>query len=71
MPALAENLSGNDLRIVLESFCKDIVDVVVAQLGYSHAGVWSAIEERIPDYRPSSRTKDWEEEVRMIPWARR
>jgi len=65
-PLLAENLSGNDLRIVLESFCKDIVDVVVAQLGYSHASVWSAIEERIPAYRPSSRTKDWEEEVRLM-----
>lgn len=63
---LAENLSGNDLRIVLESFCKDIVDVVVAQLGYSHAGVWSAIDERVPTYRPSSRTKDWEEEVRLL-----
>jgi hypothetical protein len=49
---LVENLSGNDLRIVLESFCKDIVDVVVAKLGYSHADIWSAIEERIPAYRP-------------------
>ena len=63
---LAENLSGNDLRIILESFCKDIVDVVVAQLGYSHGGVWRAIEERLPAYRPSSRTKNWEEEVRLL-----
>lgn len=65
-PLLAENLSGNDLRVVLESFCKDIVDVVVGQIGYDHAEVWSAIEERIPAYRPSSRTKDWDEEVRLM-----
>jgi hypothetical protein len=64
--SLAENLSGNELRIVLESFCKDIVDVVVAQLGYIHADIWTAIEERIPEYRPSSMTKDWEEEVRLL-----
>ncbi|MBX3733962.1 MAG: hypothetical protein KF791_15405 [Verrucomicrobiae bacterium] len=65
-PVLSAGLTGNDLRIVLESFCKDIVDVVVVQLGYSHSDVWGAIEERIPDYRPSSRTKDWEEEVRVM-----
>lgn len=65
-PALAEHLSGNDLRIVLESFCKDIVDVVVAQLGYSHADVWSAIEERVSTYQPVSRTRDWDEEVRLL-----
>ncbi|MEP6937636.1 MAG: hypothetical protein ABI871_06170 [Chthoniobacterales bacterium] len=65
-PTLAKNLSGNDLRIVLESFCKDVLDVVVARLGYTHADVWRAIDERVPDYRPSSRTKDWDEEVRRL-----
>ncbi len=65
-PTIAGNLSGNDLRIVVESFCKDIVDVVIAQLGYSHAEVWNTIEQRIPGYRPSSRMKDWEEEVRLM-----
>jgi len=65
-PVLSAGLSGNDLRIVLESFCKDIVDVFVSQLGYCHSDLWAAIEERIPDYRPSSRTKDWEEEVRVM-----
>ena len=65
-PVIAGNLSGNDLRIAAESFCKDIVDVVVSQLGYRHKDVWSAIEERIPTYRPSSLTKDWDEEVRRM-----
>ncbi len=65
-PRLVENLTGNDLRIVLESFCKDVVDVVVAQLGSNHAEVWSAIDENIPTYRPSSRSKDWDEEVELM-----
>jgi hypothetical protein len=65
-PILAQDLSGNDLRIVLESFCKDIVDVFVAHLGYSHSELWRAIEERIPRYRRSSRAKDWDEEVRLM-----
>lgn len=65
-PALSDHLTGNDLRIVLESFCKDVVDVVVTQLGYDNSAVWGAIEERIPEYRPSSRTKNWEEEVRLM-----
>lgn len=65
-PAISGNLGGNDLRIAAESFCKDVVDVVVSQLGYRHAEVWSAIEERIPNYRPSSPDKDWDEEVRRM-----
>lgn len=65
-PTLAGDLSGNDLRIILESFCKDVLDVVVAQLGYSHDEVWRVIQERIREYRPSSRTMDWEEEVQLL-----
>lgn len=67
---VAENVRGNDLRIVLESFCKDLVDLVVALLGYNHTEVWSAIGERIPAYRPSSRRlRDWDEEVRRLTVA--
>lgn len=63
MPMLEENLSGNDLRIVLESFCKDVIDVVVAQLGYDNDGIWGVISERLPSYNPRSRDGDWSEEV--------
>ena len=65
-PALVADVHGNDLRIVLESLSKDVVDVVVARLGYSHAELWRAIEERVPEYRPSSRPNDWDEEVRHL-----
>jgi hypothetical protein len=63
---LADGTSGNDLRIALESFCKDLVDVVVTQLGYSHDEIWRAIDEQLPGYRPSSRRRDWDEEVRQL-----
>ncbi len=65
-PVIAGNLSGNDLRIAAESFCKDVVDVVVSQLGYRHAEIWRAIDERMPTYRPSSPKRDWDEEVRRM-----
>ena len=56
-------VSGNDLRIVVESFCKDILDVIVMQLGYTEEQVWDVIEERAPDYRPASRPRSWNDEV--------
>jgi hypothetical protein len=58
-----ERRSGNELRIFVDSFCKDLLDVVVARLGYSEKQVWDAIVERAPEYRPSSRPKEWNDEV--------
>lgn len=67
-PTLEGNPSGNDLRIVLESFCKDIVDVVVAKGGWSHNDVWDTIDEKTKpfEYKASSKTRDWEEEVHRM-----
>lgn len=62
-PVLAESVTGNDLRIVLESVCKDIVDVVVAQLGYSHSQLWAAIKDKVPTYRAKSHGQCWSKEV--------
>jgi hypothetical protein len=64
-PALMseERFSGNDLRIITESFCKDLLDVIVAQLQYREEQVWGAITERAPEYRPSSRPRNWNDEV--------
>ncbi len=61
--SMKSGLTGNDLRIILESFCKDIMDTTVAQSGYSHDRIWDAIEERAPGYRPYSKKKDWNEEI--------
>jgi hypothetical protein len=61
--ALKEGISGNDLRIILESFCKDLLDVLIADLGYGHEDIWKVINERAPRYQPKSRGRDWNEEV--------
>jgi hypothetical protein len=61
---LASALSHNDIRIRLESFCKDVVDVIVAQLGYrKDTDLWKVIGETVPDYLPRSWRGDWSEEV--------
>jgi hypothetical protein len=65
-PQLVGTLSGNDLRIVVESFCKDVLDVVVSKLGYDEEALWRAIQERAPEYRPSSQPRAWEEEVSRL-----
>jgi hypothetical protein len=65
-PQLVGTLSGNDLRIIVESFCKDVLDVVVAKLGYDEDTLWRAIQERAPEYRASSHSMAWEEEVNRL-----
>jgi len=64
--AIPPQMSDKDLRIVLESFCKDLLDVIVAKLGYTQREVWTAIAETLPEYRPLSQVKDWDEEVRKM-----
>jgi hypothetical protein len=63
---LSRALSGNDVRIMLESFCKDIIDLIVALLGFQHDQIWDALGERVPTYQASSRRKDWAEEVAKL-----
>ncbi|MBY0526197.1 MAG: hypothetical protein K2R98_22575, partial [Gemmataceae bacterium] len=60
---LSGALSGNDVRITLESFCKDIIDLITSHLGYSSRQIWDAIEEMVPTFQPRNRRKDWAEEV--------
>jgi hypothetical protein len=64
--AITPQMSDKDLRIVLESFCKDLLDVIVAKLGYTQREVWAAIAETLPEYRPLSKEKNWDEEVRKM-----
>lgn len=60
---LSGALSGNDVRITLESFCKDIIDLIIAHLGYDAHQLWDAIEERVPSFQSRNRRKDWADEV--------
>lgn len=66
---LPESTTPNDLRIILESFCKDVLDAIAAQLGYSDQQMVGVIKERLPQYRFTSRTKTWREEVHNTTMA--
>lgn len=48
---VAHNLSGNDLRIVAESFVKDLIDVLVSILGYNEPQIGAVLRERLPRLR--------------------
>lgn len=65
-PVLKTGLSGNDLRKVLESFCKDIIDTVVSHLGSSQSGIWDVIQTKVPEFRPATNRNDWSEEVSQL-----
>jgi hypothetical protein len=60
----APGLSGNDLRMIGESFCKDIIDVLVNAAGFDEAQIDAVLRERAPDYeRPRG---NWQKEVATI-----
>jgi hypothetical protein len=63
---LKAGLTIHDLRTVVESFCKDLVDVAVQVLGYDTDRIWEVIHYENPLYQPRSRDKDWDEEVSRL-----
>jgi hypothetical protein len=50
------------VRKSLESFCKDVLDVLAHKLGNSGDRIWSAIDCGDPPYVPTSARKSWQEE---------
>lgn len=63
---LKRDMTPNSVRIVLESFCKDVLDVVVSKLGYNHQEIWAAVQERCPKYKLRHGKKNWIEELRYL-----
>lgn len=63
---LNDHIEGNQIRITLESFCKDVIDVIISQLGYEHDEIWRVIEENRPDYQCKGRIKNWDHEVKSM-----
>ena len=57
---------ASEIRISLESLCKDILDIITHQLGYKEKDLWEAIQERAPDYRPASHRRIWADEVNRL-----
>ncbi len=44
-------LSGNDIRIILESYCRDFLDVLTSQRNYSVDNLLELVRNHRPDYR--------------------
>jgi hypothetical protein len=60
----APELSGNDLRIVGESFCKDVIDVLVNIAGFGEPQIDAVLRESAPSYeRPRG---NWHHEVAVV-----
>ena len=58
--------SINDLRIALESYCKDLLDVIVSRLQYDQETLVHAIDDVLGTYRWSDPQKRWNIEVAKL-----
>ncbi|MBK8518752.1 MAG: hypothetical protein IPL55_21455 [Saprospiraceae bacterium] len=59
--AINKSFSGNDIRIICESFCKDLVDTLSSKIGYSEEELLNLISSRFPEYK--SQNRGWNYEV--------
>ena len=59
---LKKFLTANDLRIICESFCKDLIDTLTAKLGYSEDELIELIKNRDKDFQFTGRPS-WSKEI--------
>lgn len=65
--SLTNTLSGNKVRTVCESYCKDLIDTLSAKLGYTEEMLWNAVEHQPGQtYRPNNRRRNWNAEIQGI-----
>lgn len=57
-------LSGNEIRISAESFCKDIIDLMGSNTGCSESELWADVLAEHPNYKQTY--KSWSEEIGAI-----
>jgi len=57
-------LTGNDIRISTESFCKDLIDVMASKIGHTESELWEDVLAEHADYRRSHRR--WANEIGAI-----
>lgn len=53
--------SGNDIRIICESYCKDLVDTLSTKIGYNEEELLNLISLKNPEYK--SQNRGWNYEV--------
>jgi len=62
----ANSISGaHEMRLALESFCKDVIETLTFQLGNNPQRIWAAIDAKVPPYRAASRSRSWSEEIAL------
>ncbi len=60
---LNTNLSGNEIRVIIESFCKDIIDTLTSKLGLTELQLWDLLFLKFPQY---IRSGSWNSEINNI-----
>jgi len=61
--SLKSSLNGNDLRICLESYTKDIIAVIVSNLEKQNEALYSIIKESFPEFRETQSGR-WVDELK-------
>jgi len=57
-------LSGNDIRISAESFCKDMIDLMASNVGHTESELWQDVLAEHANYKRSHRR--WAKEIGAI-----
>jgi hypothetical protein len=63
-----KSFSGNDIRIICESFCKDLVDTLCSIIGYNEEELLNLISLKCPEYKFQNR--GWSYEVSKMTVGR-
>ncbi len=58
------HISGNDIRIISESYCKDLIDTLSSKLGYTEKELWDMILFKRPEYK--GQNQGWNYEINKI-----
>jgi len=58
------DLSGNDIRVIIESYCKDMIDTLSSKLGDTEKELWDVVLDSQPDYR--GHNQGWSYEISKI-----
>lgn len=60
---IAQGKTINDLRVALESYCKDIIDVAVSKLAYDEERIIRFVDGSVPQFQWRNGDKNWVNQV--------
>ena len=59
--SINKSLTGNDIRIICENYCKDLVDTLSSIIGYNANELSDLVLTKYPQYR--SQNKGWNHDI--------